>query len=80
MKKESTFKKQNFNLRNNKMLATKSISNTTLNKWNEDDERRWRVVERQNKLDQTGISSNTKSEVTTHKEVSIKLFQSSSLL
>ena len=62
------------------MLTTKSISNTTLNKWNEDDERRWRVVERQKKLDQTGISSKTKSEVTTHKEVSIKVFQSSSLL
>ena len=77
--KRSTSKKQNFNLRN-KMLATKSISNTTLNKWNEDDERRWRVVERQKKLDQTDISSKTKSEVTTHKEVSIKLFQSSSFL
>ena len=37
--------------------TTKTISNTTLNKWNEDDEKRWRVVERETKFEQIDVGS-----------------------
>ena len=41
-----------------KMATKKTISNTTLNKWNEDDDGKiWRVVERQIKLDKIDIDS-----------------------
>ena len=40
-----------------KMATKKTISNTTLNKWNEDDEKIWRVVERQIKLEKIDIDS-----------------------
>jgi len=39
------------------MATKKTVSNTTLNKWNEDDEKRWRVVERETKFEQIDVGS-----------------------